>query len=89
MVPRNDLDGAENLGESLREAIQKKAIFHPNSECAEVLTVSVGVATCRPHLGALKTDLLKVADEQLYEAKKSGRNRVCGSYVNEPMAAEP
>ena len=39
------------------------------------LTISVGVAFC-PTDASVKQDLLTIADERLYKAKNSGRNRV-------------
>lgn len=39
------------------------------------VTVSVGVAVSGPHI-LVPDDLLKAADEKLYEAKNTGRNRV-------------
>jgi diguanylate cyclase (GGDEF)-like protein len=40
------------------------------------VTLSVGVAMLKPsHREA--ADLVRVADEKLYEAKTNGRNRVC------------
>ncbi|MEN0105819.1 MAG: histidine kinase N-terminal 7TM domain-containing protein [Pseudomonas sp.] len=41
------------------------------------VTLSAGMA-CWPAQGEALDDLLQVADAALYEAKRSGRNRVCG-----------
>jgi diguanylate cyclase (GGDEF)-like protein len=43
------------------------------------LTVSIGVATLDPNLEESLESLLQRADSALYEAKRYGRNRVCGS----------
>ncbi|WP_428983414.1 GGDEF domain-containing protein [Paraburkholderia diazotrophica] len=40
------------------------------------VTVSIGVATCRPADGGTPPELVAAADAQLYAAKAAGRNRV-------------
>lgn len=51
------------------------AIPHPASEVAPHVTISVGVAAMRPADGGQPEDLIARADEALYRAKSSGRNR--------------
>jgi diguanylate cyclase (GGDEF)-like protein len=73
VLPETKLTGARDLGEALRDKIAR-ARFVFQREAIPV-TISVGAATLDDeHKTAL--DLIKTADEKLYEAKRSGRNRV-------------
>jgi len=65
------------LLERLRQAISKKP-FQTQAGVIDV-TVSIGTVTCEPeHLDGFNYDaILQLADESLYEAKESGRNRIC------------
>ncbi|MEO5936336.1 MAG: diguanylate cyclase [Terriglobales bacterium] len=60
--------------ENIRRAVQQLQIIH-RGVTLEPLTVSIGVALC-PDDGKVMADLLKKADERLYEAKARGRNQV-------------
>jgi len=42
------------------------------------VTISLGVAVMDPRAQISAQELIKKADERLYEAKRGGRNRVCG-----------
>jgi diguanylate cyclase (GGDEF)-like protein len=56
----------------------------PTNECLEridAVTVSIGVITARQTLLGTSTDLIRMADEQLYFAKKNGRNRICAGEI--------
>ena len=50
-------------------------IAHPMSSTAPLLTVSIGVASRIPSSTELPNVLIAQADEQLYDAKRQGRNR--------------
>jgi diguanylate cyclase (GGDEF)-like protein len=73
ILPETNLEGAFALAEGLREKIeQSKFVFQ--SEIIRV-TMSIGVAMLKEEDRA-SLDLIKRADEKLYEAKRAGRNRV-------------
>ena len=63
------------LGERLRAAVES-AIFDYQGGRLPV-TISVGVAALPESNSNSTQELIGAADEALYEAKKSGRNRVC------------
>lgn len=75
VLPYVSGENAKNLAEQLRELIAESTYLsdgHPLS-----VTVSIGVATLPPEDGVAPRDLIGWADSVLYEAKASGRNRVC------------
>lgn len=75
IVPEVSLAGALNLAEKLRAAIEGAVFKFEGTQIP--VTASMGVAEWTEDLTDPQ-DLVKAADERLYEAKRSGRNRVCG-----------
>jgi len=71
LLPHTDLGAAEQVADKLRLAINQIEVHEklPN------LTASLGVSTwlCEEQ----SVNLFKRADDALYQAKQSGRNRVC------------
>ena len=64
------------LAEVLRIAIETMQLPHPGSTVSKYVTISLGVATLIPHEIIDHGQLLLNADQALYAAKQSGRNRV-------------
>ena len=75
ILPATSAGDAERLGESTRLAILALKLPHPASLVAPFLTVSVGVATATVEGWKTPEELVAAADEALYSAKRSGRNR--------------
>jgi diguanylate cyclase (GGDEF)-like protein len=66
----------QEIAEQLRKAIQGLCIVHEDSVTASHVTASVGVSIVLPRSGRSPEGAVQLADEALYGAKRSGRNRV-------------
>ncbi len=73
VLPGTDLDGAARLAERTRVAFQERTILAPDGTRIHV-TVSLGVAAFPE--AATGDGIVAAADGALYEAKRSGKNRV-------------
>ncbi|MEO5857776.1 MAG: diguanylate cyclase [Pyrinomonadaceae bacterium] len=71
-----DSEGAVTIAREALANLRELEIQHASSPIGEFLTVSLGVATVLPRIGSTEADLIKVADEALYLAKKTGRDRM-------------
>jgi len=76
VLPESDLRGALQYADAARLAVENLAITHGSSPVAPVVTVSVGVASALPRRGGSPTELIARADQELYQAKRKGKNRV-------------
>lgn len=93
VLPDTDSSGAMTLAYRIRDRMAEKNIPHFFSSVADRLTLSFGVATLIPGKGQAPSDLIRLADNLLYAAKKGGRNQVRswqqpakGKRVNERQA---
>lgn len=76
LLPNRSLAEAQALAERIRAAVEALAIAHEgNVANGGVVTVSIGCAE-RDSSQSLMEPLIGEADQMLYEAKRSGRNRV-------------
>jgi diguanylate cyclase (GGDEF)-like protein len=72
ILPETDQEPAAMLAERLRQSVEKRGIM--SDEHKINATLSAGVATYRS--GCSTKDLISAADENLYKAKKAGKNKV-------------
>jgi len=74
VLPHTEAEPAAMLAERIRSKMEHLCIAYDGQDIC--CTVSVGIATIAEHIVDEKM-LLELADQALYEAKESGRNRVC------------
>jgi diguanylate cyclase (GGDEF)-like protein len=68
--------GATELGERIRRLVEKRSFEYEGKKYQ--VTISIGVAATDGEEGLTVSEILRRADEKLYEAKNSGRNLVVG-----------
>jgi len=76
LLPGTGRDDAMHTADRLRGVIERTPLILPGDGRVP-LTVSVGVALAPEHAQGGERALLRHADQALYRAKETGRNRVC------------
>jgi diguanylate cyclase (GGDEF)-like protein len=79
LLPETNEEAARSFAERLRHEISECGPIVQGEKLA--LTASVGVAVASRHTTRVAA-LLRAADEALYQAKRTGRNRVCVAVPN-------
>ncbi|MBC8982347.1 diguanylate cyclase [Pseudomonas lurida] len=82
VLPNTVLSDAVEIAERMQESVRILGIEHSNSDVDRVVTISLGVATLTPTRDLEFQILIEAADKQLYEAKNTGRARVCSSAMS-------
>ncbi len=76
LLPQADASVALKVAERCQRLIQKLAITHAQSPLEQRITVSIGVGTVTPNAPMKPSSFIEAVDQQLYAAKKNGRNRI-------------
>jgi diguanylate cyclase (GGDEF)-like protein len=76
IMPETDHKGARKVAERLRSVLEGLRLHHGAPSAGPVVTLSIGIATVVPSEDVCPDWLLTQADQALYAAKHSGRNRV-------------
>jgi diguanylate cyclase (GGDEF)-like protein/PAS domain S-box-containing protein len=85
LLADTDEEAALAAGERLRRAVERIRVPSGGGLDATV-TLSVGVATCRPRVQDDHSRITEMADRALYRAKCAGRNRVSTALPEGPGA---
>jgi diguanylate cyclase (GGDEF)-like protein len=73
VLPGTDAEGAARAAERIRDALARREMFAPDGALLRV-TASFGAASSSP--GTTSEELVALADEALYRAKRAGKDRV-------------
>jgi len=76
LLPCTSMDGAMIIAERIRSDIENTIVPCADGSGTHV-TISIGVYSQSPGPGDLSSDFVTKADKALYNAKESGRNKVC------------
>jgi len=78
ILPQTGLAEARQIAEQVRETIAAESFaFGAEAAAQERVTISIGVSGF-PQEATIASQLIRVADYRLYQAKETGRNRVVG-----------
>ena len=76
LLPNTDLQGAVHIAESIRGEVERLRVKVPETGKITTTTVSIGAASMIPTAKDSHEIIMKIADDHLYKAKETGRNRV-------------
>lgn len=75
ILPNTKPEGAQAVAENIRKTVEEARLRRSkDGELLGKITISLGISWARP--GQSIDDLIDLADQALYQAKRSGRNRV-------------
>jgi diguanylate cyclase (GGDEF)-like protein/PAS domain S-box-containing protein len=76
ILPHTDDEDALTACESLMANLKNLAIPHSSSTISDCVTMSIGLVTLESDINIEVNDFIKAADEALYKAKRTGRNKI-------------
>lgn len=89
VLPDTALGDAEEIGWRIVHDLAAYRIPHRTSGVADFVTASAGVASCIPSPVISPRELLAAADDALYQAKRTGRNRVVRASMLPAESGDP
>jgi diguanylate cyclase (GGDEF)-like protein len=77
LLPDTDLDSAPEIAEKIRGNVEAARVPTADESELTTTTVSIGAVSAIPSEGDDLRDFIEKADENLYRAKNTGKNKVC------------
>ena len=82
ILPDTVTDGSLRVALHIMQAIRTKKWLYADALPCKTITMSIGIVSY-PKDALLKDDLIKKADEAMYHAKKTGKNKICYFDMNQ------
>ena len=77
ILPATNEQDCQQFTRLIQQAINAAGIKHNNSTVSEYLTLSIGFYSATPDKNSTPQCFISKADQALYTAKETGRNKVC------------
>lgn len=81
ILPETSFEDALLIAQELERKVRELAISHASSTVDAVITISVGLATRPSAVDGDVSALIGLADSMLYQAKRTGRGRICSAVL--------
>ncbi len=88
VLPETELKNAIHVAERIMQTVQAAKMPHQDSEVAAQVTVSMGIKSIVPQQGHDKWTFLDMVDQNLYQAKRCGRNQFVADQLSDSVSAE-
>ncbi len=88
ILPDTELSGALQIAEAAREAVARLRIPHAHSTGSGYVSISGGIVVSFQDIGMTVQQLITAADQNLYQAKKMGRNRMVSMQTELGLTSE-
>jgi len=82
ILPETSAQNASILAEKIISSVEMLNLPHSTSHVTDHVTISMGVATTQPSPSKSQETFQKMADDMLYKAKATGRNRFCAMHLD-------
>ena len=84
LLPETDFEPARQLAEQIEGAVRTRELGHASSAGTPPMTIGIGIATRRRALDGDPAALLRLAAEQLDQARQRGRAQIVGKVLQRP-----